>query len=161
MNDVVVRALNSILVPTRVEPTGLLSGSNLKPDGISLTPWASGKPLAWDVTCAFPLATSWSSLALRDGAAVATAAEDRKRMKYEDLTSDFHFEPVSLEIFGGMGESTARFVAKLGARIASKVMDQNALSHLRQRLALSVQISNSACVLETLPGPGAPLLPEL
>ena len=43
MNETINRALNPIQFPTRVEPTGLLPGSNLKPDGITLTPWSQGR----------------------------------------------------------------------------------------------------------------------
>ena len=89
MNDVVNRALHSIPIPTRLEPTGLLHDSNLKPDGISLTPWTSGKPLAWDVTCAHPLAQSWRGTSKRSEAAVATAVEAKKNAKYRDLGVDF------------------------------------------------------------------------
>ncbi|MEL7309747.1 MAG: hypothetical protein AAGK05_19145 [Pseudomonadota bacterium] len=88
MNDVINRALNSIQLPTRVEPSGLLPSSNLKPDGISLTPWTRGKPLVWDVTCAFPLAASWLSTAQRGASAVATAVEGRKVKKYTNLSLD-------------------------------------------------------------------------
>ena len=160
MNDTVNRALNSIQFPTRVEPTGLLPNNNLKPDGISLTPWTHGKPLAWDVTCAFPLAPSWTSTALQGESAVATAVEARKRQKYADLAHDFVFEPISLEVFGGMGESTRRFITRLGSKLIEKSTDKNSAFYFRQRLALSIQMGNSACILETLPEPGLILFPE-
>jgi hypothetical protein len=161
MNDVMNRALNSVRFPTRLEPTGLLLGSNLKPDGISLIPWTRGKPLAWDVTCAFPLAASWSSTALRGQSAVATAVEARKTQKYADLAHDFIFEPISLEVFGGMGEATQQFISKLGSKLLERDINKNAAFYFRQRLALSVQIGNSACILETLPEPLFTLFPDI
>ena len=154
MNDVIDRAMHSIQIPTRLEPSGLCNGNNLKPDGITLTPWTRGKSLAWDVTCAFPLAPLWLTLALRGGSAVPTAVEQKKMKKYESLSPDYCVQPVSVDVFGGMGESTAPFIAELGASIVVKSGDKNAASFLRQRLSIAVQIGNSAFILETLPEPG-------
>ena len=159
MNDVIDRAMHSIQIPTRLEPSGLCSDNNLKPDGITLTPWTRGKSLAWDVTCAFPLAPSWLTLALRGGNAVPTAVEERKMKKYESLTPDFCVQPISVDVFGGMGESTAPFITELGAKIITKSGDKKAASFLKQRLSIAVQMGNSACILETLPELGNTLFP--
>jgi len=159
MNDVIDRAMHSIQIPTRLEPSGLCSDSNLKPDGITLTPWTRGKSLAWDVTCAFPLAPSWLTLALRGGSAVPTAVEEKKMKKYGSLTPDYCVQPISVDVFGGMGESTASFIAMLGASIVAKSGDKKAASFFKQRLSFAVQIGNSACILETLPKLGNTLLP--
>ena len=134
-------------IPTRLEPNGLTQEGNLKPDGISSSPWCQGKPLAWDVTCAHPLAQSWLSVARRGVSAVATAVEAKKRAKYSDLQGDFNFEPVSMETVGGMGDSTARFIKTLGAKIATRTGDIKAPLHLRQRIAIAIQIGNCACVM--------------
>jgi len=32
------------------EPAGLSRDDGKRPDGVTLLPWAKGKPLAWDVT---------------------------------------------------------------------------------------------------------------
>ena len=93
-------------------------------------------------------------LALRGGSAVPTAVEQKKMKKYESLSPDYCVQPVSVDVFGGMGESTATFIAELGASIVVKSGDKNAASFLRQRLSIAVQIGNSACILETLPEPG-------
>ena len=85
MNDVISRAMLAIPIPTRIEPSGLLPDSKLKPDGITIIPWTSGKPLAWDVTGAHPLAQSWTGTSRRGESAVATAVEAKKRSKYKDL----------------------------------------------------------------------------
>ena len=157
MNDVIDRALHTLRMPTRLEPTGLSLDRNLRPDGISIPSWDRGKPLAWDVTCAHPLAASWSSTSLRRSSAVATTVEESKTKKYKDLETDFSFQPVSMETFGGMGQSTARFIEKLGDRIAAVTGEKRSIVYLRQRLAVAVQVGNSACILETLPAPGAVL----
>jgi hypothetical protein len=159
MNDVISRALHSVPIPTRLEPTGLMRDSNLKPDGVSLIPWAAGKPLAWDVTCAHPLAQSWIGISQGSAAAVATAVEAKKNTKYKDLEVDFHFEPVSVETLGGMGNSTAAFIKRLGGRIVTGTGDIHATTYLRQRLAIAIQIGNHACLAETWPSPGSSLPP--
>lgn len=161
MNDVISRALHSISIPTRLEPTGLLPDSNLKPDGISLIPWSSGKPLAWDVTCAHPLAQSWRGTSLRNEAAVATAVEAKKISKYKGLEVDFHFEPVSVETLGGMGSSTSAFIQYLGGRISAATGDPRSTSYLKQRLAIAIQVGNYACFAASLPSPGPSLPPTI
>ena len=158
MNDVIDRAMHSAQIPTRLEPIGLCRESNLKPDGITLTPWSHGKSIAWDVTCAFPLAPSWLPTALRGGNSVASAVEERKKKKYGPLSSDYKIQPVSLDVFGGMGEDTSRFITELGASISTKCDDKKATSYLRQHLGTAIQIGNAACILETLPNLGKALL---
>ena len=157
MNDTIDRALHTMQMPTRLEPNGLTLDTNLKPDGVSSSSWSHGKPLAWDVTCAHPLAQSWLPVAQRGVSAVATAVEAKKRTKYAALEQDFCFEPVSVETLGGLGDSTALFIACLGAKIAARTGDPKATLHLRQRLAIAIQIGNCACVAETLPQPGVTL----
>ena len=58
-------------------------------------------------------------------------------------------------------DSTQRFLSKLGSKLLQRNIDLNAAFYLRQRLALSVQIGNSVCILETLPEPGPALFPEI
>ena len=159
MNEVISRALHAVPIPTRIEPAGLLPDSNLKPDGISIIPWTSGKPLVWDVTCAHPLAQSWTGTSRRGESAVATTVEAKKRNKYKDFENNFHFEPVSMETLGGMGETTALFIKRLGKRIADGTGDTHSVTYLRQRLAIAVQVGNYACLAETLPSPGSSLPP--
>ena len=160
LNDCVNRALNSTKIPTRIEPTGLLSGSNIKPDGITLIPWTCGKPLAWDVTCAFPLAASWSSTVLRNPSAVATAVEARKLQKYEGLQASFCFEPLSVETLGGIGESSQQLLKKMGSRLIEAASDTRAAFNFRQRLAIAIEVGNYACLQETLPAPVTSLPPS-
>jgi len=40
------------------EPSGLVSGTALRPDGAKLIPWVRGKYLAWDATTPDTLAAS-------------------------------------------------------------------------------------------------------
>ena len=50
INDIVHRALGRARIAATKEPSGLLAGSSLRPDGATLIPWSRGKCLAWDAT---------------------------------------------------------------------------------------------------------------
>ena len=90
---------------------------------------------------------------------MASAVEAKKNTKYRDFEVDFHFEPVSVETLGGMGNSTAAFIKRLGQRIIIGTGDAHSPIFLRQRLAIAIQIGNYACLAETLPSPGSSLPP--
>jgi len=49
-NDVVSRAFASTGITATKEPSGLVRGDGKYPDGLTVVPWQSGKPLPWDVT---------------------------------------------------------------------------------------------------------------
>ena len=50
LNDIIWRSIKRPQIPAHKEPTGLASQGGKRPDGITMMPWARGKPLAWDVT---------------------------------------------------------------------------------------------------------------
>src|SRR6188508_1233248 len=50
INDIVHRELIRAEVAAVREPTGLITGSALRPDGATLVPWSRGKCMAWDTT---------------------------------------------------------------------------------------------------------------
>ena len=52
LNDVIRRSLQSAGIPALLEPAGLDRGDGNRPDGITLIPYARGKSLVWDATCA-------------------------------------------------------------------------------------------------------------
>ena len=56
INDIVCRAFTSAGIPAIKEPTGLIKGGALRPDGMTLTPWSEGRSLTWDVTVVHTLA---------------------------------------------------------------------------------------------------------
>ena len=58
LNTLLKQALNSINVPSILEPNGLTRRDGMRPDGITLAPWEEGKQLVWDVTCVDLLAPS-------------------------------------------------------------------------------------------------------
>ena len=58
INDIICRALTSAAMPVIKKPTGLIPGTDLRPDGLTLIPWSSGRCLTWDVTVIDTLAPS-------------------------------------------------------------------------------------------------------
>ena len=59
LNDIFKRALSAAHIPSRLEPTGLLRADGKRPDGVTLTPWKSGRLLVWDATCPDTFAPSY------------------------------------------------------------------------------------------------------
>jgi len=48
LNDILWRAFKRASVPAVKEPAGLSRDDGKRPDGVTLLPWAKGKPLAWE-----------------------------------------------------------------------------------------------------------------
>ncbi|CAK9293021.1 unnamed protein product [Gordionus sp. m RMFG-2023] len=57
-NDIILRALKSAGIPSRLEPTSIFRSDGKRPDGMSLIPWSRGQLLVWDFTCIDPNAPS-------------------------------------------------------------------------------------------------------
>jgi len=68
-------------IPATKEPVGLLRSDGKRPDGLTLVPWQSGKPLTWDVTVAQTHAASYVSSTARKAGAAAEMAATRKSFK--------------------------------------------------------------------------------
>ena len=99
LNDIICRALASAGIPSVKEPVSLGSyvdeggvEKGLRPDGLTLIPWSSGRCLAWDATVRDTLAPSYLPLSIHSAGAVAEAAADRKRRKYSSISwnTPFH-----------------------------------------------------------------------
>jgi len=60
LNNITWRSLGSAsCCPAIKEPPGLVRQNGIRPDGLTLIPWQSGKSLAWDVTVVSPLPQSY------------------------------------------------------------------------------------------------------
>ena len=77
------RALKSGEVPCLLEPPGCSRPDGKKPDGLSLIPWAKGKSLLWDYTCADTFALSYINKTAKE---VGWAAKHAER-KNTNITS--------------------------------------------------------------------------
>jgi len=82
------------------EPSGLVSGTALRPDGATVIPWVRGKCLAWDVTIPDTLTTSHiNSTGCVAGSAVMSASQSKTK-KYSAPSSTHIFVPVAVQNLG-------------------------------------------------------------
>ena len=91
-----------------------------------------------------------ASVATQEDAKVAELAEARKYRTYEELSRNYIVQPVAIETLGGIGTDSLSFVSELGKRITDVSGSLLETSYLRQRLGITVQRGNAACILENL-----------
>ena len=87
LNDIIWRALAKANIPSIREPPGLFRSDGKRPDGLTLIPWHGGKCVAWDVTVADALASSYLHATASSAGGAAEIAAVRKRDKYRNLSS--------------------------------------------------------------------------
>ena len=150
-NNLIQRALKSGEVPCLLEPPGCSRPDGKKPDGLSLIPWAKGKSLLWDYTCADTFALSYINKTAKEVGWAAKHAEEKKYEHYVDLREQFLFIPVATETSGVFGKEAIKLVKAIGSKITEVTHERRATSFLFQRLAISIQRGNVASVLGTIP----------
>ncbi|OXA48561.1 Retrovirus-related Pol polyprotein from type-1 retrotransposable element R1 [Folsomia candida] len=111
------RALRSAGAPAIKEPPGCSRQDGKRPDGLTLIPWARGRPLVWDFTCSDTFAPSYLPQTCVHPGAAAEKAEDSKRKKYEFLQDRFLFVPVAIETIGVWGKEGLSLIKEIGSRI--------------------------------------------
>ena len=151
INDIVHRALIRADIASVKEPTGLLAGSNLRPDGATLIPWARGKCLAWDATTPDTLASSHLPSTSRSAGAAAAHSSTIKLQKYADLVPTHHVVPIAVETLGPWGVESLEFVRELGRRTSLTTGDPRETTYLLQRISVAVQLGNVASFSGSLP----------
>lgn len=151
INDIIKRTLDSINVPSRLEPSGIFRADGKRPDGMSLIPWHSGKSLVWDATCPDTVAPSHLNSSSVEAGKVAKEAEDLKTAKYSHLTANYHFVPVAIETLGAFGPSARSFFKELAGRLRDITWDPATYFNLCQRISVCIQRSNSISMLGSLP----------
>lgn len=147
MNNIIKHALSSAGVPSRLEPPGLSRSDGKRPDGMTLVPWSTGKPLVWDATCPDTFTISYRGQATVEAGRVAAQAEVRKLAKYTHLAPHHLIQPVAIETSGALGPSTLRFLADLGKRVSLASGERRSTQYLLQRLSVAVQRGNAAAVM--------------
>ena len=125
------------------EPTGLSRSDGRRPDGLSLVPWQTGKPITWDVTVANTLAASYVSASSGAGGAAAELAATNKIAKYADLPASYIFQPIALETLGPINRSAVEFLTELGRRISIASGEEREGMFLFQRLSITLQQYNA------------------
>ena len=149
INDIMCRAFASAGMPTVKEPTGLIPGTELRPDGLTLIPWSSGKCLTWDVTVIDTLAPSnLNHLIHVAGSAAASAAEFKNR-KYSALSRSHQFVPFALETLGPICRAASDLITKLSKRTSERSGESREGDFLFQRLSIAVQRGNAAALHTT------------
>ena len=76
--DVVKRASGSSNILSVLEPPGLSTADQKRPDGLTLVPWERGQSLLWDATVVDALAPSRLSSGTASQFSAASEAENRK-----------------------------------------------------------------------------------
>ena len=107
--------------------------------------------MIWDFTCPDTLAASHLNRAVVSPGAVANDAESRKTSKYQSLAAMYRFTPIAVETIGALGEEASTFFRDLGRRITAVTSEPRSLQFLLQRLSVTIQRGNAACVLGTVP----------
>ena len=85
--------------------------------------------------------------ATREAGAVASAAEVRKRSKYQDLLKTHEFVAIAVETSGAFGPEAEAFIREVGQRLRGTLRDHMSHAHLLQRVAVTVQRGNTVAVL--------------
>ena len=138
INDIIHQSLVSAMVPSRLEPTGLLCSDGKRPDGMSIIPWSSGHLLVWDATCCDTFTASNINTAMSEPGAVAARAEDIKICKYAHLDSSYLSIPVAIETCGAFGPMALKFLQDMGCRIRRLTLEDNAYQYLVQKISVAV-----------------------
>ena len=119
-----------------------------RPDGVTLLPWARGKPLAWDITVLDTYAESHlQDTACRPGAAADKAAAIKSR-KYCGLAGTHLFFLVAIETAGTWNQMAVELVQEIGTRI-TLVTEDSRETVLFQRLSIALQRGNAVSFLST------------
>ena len=114
----------------------------------------NGKYLALDVTVATTLVSSSLEASSDQFGSASEVAASKKVAKYQDLPSQFMFQPVAFENLGPASASSTWFIDELGRRIVRFSGNRNESSYLWQRLSLTIQWFNSILLSQSfIPSP--------
>ena len=150
LNDIIHRSLSTAGIPSQKEPRGLSRQDGKRPDGVTMLPWNSGRPLVWDATCSDTFAPSHLSLASRKCGAVADQAEVIKASEYRHLDTTHTFAPVSVETIGAFGQETLYFLKEVGCRLRTLSGEAQSHQYLIQRLSIAIQQGNALSIRGSL-----------
>ncbi len=150
MNALIQRELAKANVRSTLEPANLIPESPLRPDGVSIISWSTGRQLVWDFTCVNPLAMSYLSVTHGVPGKASTIAEERKTSKYIQFNNQFVFTPIAIETLGAYGPSAIKFFKSLAKRQCEVFGYTEAATYMHQRISLELQRANSKCLLWAL-----------
>ena len=129
INEIIHRSLSTAKTPSRLEPQSFLRTDGKRPDGMTITPWNTGRPLVWDATCPDTFAASYRIQATSGAGKVAELAEDSK---YKHLGPAYIFTPIAIETSGAIGPRARAFLKELGRQLRHETGEANSTGHLMQ-----------------------------
>ena len=113
---------------------------------MTLGPWYGGLSLVWDATAEDTLARDHYKDTARQAGFMATKAEDAKCQKYHDIQSNYHFQPLAIEITGVYSKSTAPVLSGLAKKLVDVSGYPRVRQWLHQCLSLAVVRRNAASI---------------
>lgn len=152
LNRILCQALNSINVPSTLEPPGLCRNDGKRPDGLTLVPWSRGQHLVWDATCWDTLADSHVRLSSKQARQTAELASKYKHNKYSELkANNYIINAFAVETMGSWSTDALKFVNKIGTILNEVSGDTRSHGYLVQRISLAIQRANASSIMGTLP----------
>jgi len=97
LNKEISNTLKKCGFNNRLEPPNFTQTHKLRPDGMTISPWSSGKLMIWDVTCTHSLTSSNLRLCLGETGKAANNVEAKKINKYKLLTNEYIFIRIGFE----------------------------------------------------------------
>ena len=138
---------SALLAPSKEVRVG---GANLVPADILLPRYYRGRPAALDITVVHPLQPRLTPSASRTAGAALVFAENKKKVKYEEVcrAARVHFIPLAVEFFGGWGAPAAEFLSRLAGSLTRLGEPDPApiLQRIYQRLSSLMVKHNAAAV---------------
>ena len=150
INATIKRAFGSADIPSSLEPSGITRNDFRRPDGVTHFPFSNGKCVVWDFTCVDTVCVSNLPLSINGPGKAAERAEERKRRHYNDLTTDYAFQPIALETFGSWAPGSLKFIKSIGEQIKLATDEPRSTYYLLQRISIILQRSNAASIIESL-----------
>jgi len=77
-------------------------------------------------------------------------AEDKKRVKYDNLAPSFCFKPVAVETLGGLCAGAIELLLELRRRITESIGERCSTEYPLQKLSAAIQHGNATSVLGTV-----------
>ena len=129
--------LTLTLTRSNQESVGLFRSDGKRQYGATQIPWATGKPLAWDVPAPDTYADSIiNSTSITAGAAANHAATVKSAKNYANLTSTHIFVPFVIETSGAWNAQAIDLTQEIGRRTTAVTGDPLETIHLFQRLSI-------------------------
>ena len=145
LNGIIQRSLRRAKIASSLEPN--IHDTRLRPDGITIPPWANGKSLLWDVTVACTAAESYVDHTSNSAGWAAEHAAREKFRKYDSLLTRYLFVPLAMETLGPICREGSIFLKDLSRRLEEVTGDLREGEFLRQRLAVAVWRGNGISLM--------------